>query len=95
MLFAESTKLDRDIKTLCTAMVTNHKEAVTIKEKMALSIAMPELPDNKISKTFDHDIASRIIDSMRAGLRNTTFGNIAEKPNLQIITNVQGVSRCW
>ena len=26
MLFSESTKLDIDIKTLCTVMVNNHKE---------------------------------------------------------------------
>ena len=73
-----------DIKTLYTVMVTNHKEAVAMKEKMELSIAMQEMPvaDSKISKTFDHDIANRMIDSMRAGLRNATFGNIAEKTQL-------------
>jgi hypothetical protein len=40
---------------------------------------MQEMADSKISKTFDHDIANRMLDSMRAGLRNATFGNIAEK----------------
>ena len=65
MLFSESTKLDMDIKTLCTVMVTYHKEAVPMKEKMELSIAMQEMADSKISKTFDHDIANRMIDSMR------------------------------
>ena len=71
-----------DIKTLCTVMVTNHKEVVAMKEKMDLSIAMQEMADSKISKTFDHDIANRMIDSMRACLRNATFGNIAEKTQL-------------
>ncbi len=71
-----------DIKTLCPVMVTNRTKAATVKEKMELSIAMQELADNRISKSVDHDIANRIIDSMRAGLRNTTFGNIAEKAQL-------------
>ncbi len=46
---------------MCTAsvMVTNNYEAVTMKEKMELSIVMQELADNKISKTFDHDIAKQ------------------------------------
>jgi hypothetical protein len=34
MLLSESTKLDMDIKTLCTVMVTDHKEAVAMKEKI-------------------------------------------------------------
>jgi hypothetical protein len=50
-----------------------------MKEKI---IAMQELADNKISETFDHDIANRKIDLMRAGLSNTTFGNIDEKTQL-------------
>ncbi len=52
-----------NIKTLCTVMITIHKEAVAMKEKMQLSFAMQELADNKIPKTFDHAIANRIIDS--------------------------------
>ena len=82
-----------DIKTLCTVMVTNHKEAVAMKEKMELSIAMQEMADSKISKTFDHDIANRMIDSMRSGLRNATFGNIAEKTQLAEILQTYKTSR--
>jgi hypothetical protein len=52
MLFSKSTKLDVDIKTLCTVMVTNHKEAVAMKEKMELSIAMQEMADSKIFKAL-------------------------------------------
>jgi hypothetical protein len=93
MLLSESTKLDMDIKTMCNVMVTNYYEAVTMKEKMELSIVMQELADNKISKTFDHDIATRIIDSMLARLRNTTFGNIAEKTQLAEILQTYRTSR--
>ncbi len=46
MLFSESTNLDMEIKTLCTVMVTNHKEAVAMREDMELSIAMQEMADN-------------------------------------------------
>jgi hypothetical protein len=81
-MFSESTKLDMDIKTLCAVMVTNHKEADAMKEKMELSIAMQEMADSKISKTFDHGTTNRMIDSMWSGLRNATFGNIAEKTQL-------------
>ena len=50
-----------------------------MKQKLELSIAMLELADNKISKTrtHDHDIANRMIDSFRTGLRNVAFQNIA------------------
>jgi hypothetical protein len=41
VLFSESTKLDIDVKTLSTVMVTNHKDAVAMKEKMEFSIAVP------------------------------------------------------
>ncbi len=66
MLFSESTKLDMDIRTLCTVMVT---------------------------KAFDHDIANRMIDSMRSGLRNATFGNVVEKTQLAEILQTYKTSR--
>jgi hypothetical protein len=69
-------------------MVTNHKDAVAMKEKMELSIAMHEMADSKISKTFDHDIANRMIDSMRSVLRNVTFGNIAEKTQVTQLAEI-------
>ena len=46
---------------------------------------MLELADNKISKTHDHDLANRIIDSFRAGLRTAGFQNIAEKNELATV----------
>ncbi len=57
MLFSESTKLDMesiimDIKTLCTVMVTNHKDAVAMKEKMESSPAMQEMADSKNFQEF-------------------------------------------
>jgi hypothetical protein len=78
---------------LCTLMLTNHKEAVAMKEKMELSIAMQEMADSIISKTFDHDIANRMIDSLRSGLRNATFGNIAKKTQLAEILQTYKTSR--
>jgi hypothetical protein len=93
MLFSESTKLDMDKKTLCTVIVTNHKEAVSMKEKMELSIAMQEMADSKISKTLHHDIANRMIDSMLSGLCNATFGNIAKKTQLAEISQTYKTSR--
>ncbi len=62
---------------------------------MELSIAMQEMPvaDSKISKTFDHDIANRMIDSMLEGLCKATFGNIAEKTQLAEILQTYKTSR--
>ena len=53
-----------------------------MKDKLELSIAILELADKKISKTHDHDIANRMVDSFWAGLRNALFENIAEKNEL-------------
>ncbi len=64
-----------------------------MKEKMELSIAMQEMADSKISKTFDHDIANRTIDSMLSGLHTDTFGNIAEKTQLAEILQTYRTSR--
>ncbi len=64
-----------------------------MKEKMELPIAMQEMADSKISKTFDHDIANRMIDSMLSGLRNATFGNITEKTQLAEILQTYKTSR--
>jgi hypothetical protein len=77
--------IDADIKTNCSVVVRNHQEALSMKEKLELSIAMLELADNKISQTHDHDTANRIIDSYRAGLRTAVFQNIAEKNELAAV----------
>jgi hypothetical protein len=39
-----------------------------MKKILELLIAMKELGDNKISKTYKHDIATQIIDSSRAAI---------------------------
>jgi hypothetical protein len=83
----------RKIKTNCTVVVRNHKEALSTKEKLELLIAMLELADNKISKTHDHDTANRIIDSYRAGLRNAEFQNIAEKNELAAVLQTYKAAR--
>jgi hypothetical protein len=36
-----------------------------MKDKLELMISIQELADNKLSKHYDHDIASQIIDSAR------------------------------
>ena len=74
--------IDADIKMICSFVVRSHQDALNMKEKLELSIAMLELAGNKISKTHDHDIANRFIDSFRAGLRTAVFQNIAEKNKL-------------
>ena len=71
--------VDADIKTNCSSVLRNHQDALNTREKLELSIAILELADNKISKTHDHDIANRIIDSFQAGLRTEVFQNITEK----------------
>ena len=78
LLFQIMPVIDADIETICSTIVRGHQEALDMKQKLELSIAMLELADNKISKTHDHDIANRIIDSFRAGLRNAAFQNIAD-----------------
>ena len=51
------------------------------KEKLELYLALQELADNKLSKTFDHEISNRVIDSssMWAGLCTPIFANITDK----------------
>ncbi len=66
------------MKSTSSTLVTCHPEALAMKEKIELLFAMQELADNKLSKDHDHDIASRIIDSARIGLRKANFLNIAE-----------------
>ena len=56
---------DVDIKTICSSVVQSHQDALNMKEKLELSMAMIELADNKIPKTHDHDITNRMIDSDR------------------------------
>ena len=93
LLFQELPEIDEEIKTICTTVVRSHREAVEMKDKLELSIAMLELADNKVSNTFDHDIANRIIDSYRAGLRKAEFENIAEKNELATILQTYKMSR--
>ena len=92
-LFANLSIIDAEIKTNCTVVVRNHQEALSMKEKLELLIAMLELADNKISKTHDHDTANRIIDSYRAGLRNAEFQNIAEKNELASVLQTYKAAR--
>ena len=77
ILFQSKPMIDAEIKTICSTMVQTHQQALDMKQKLELSIAMLEQADNKITKTHDQDIANRIIDSFRAGLRNAAFQNIA------------------
>jgi hypothetical protein len=50
-----------------------------MQENLELSIAMKEFVDNKFTMSSDHEIACRIIESMREGLRTATFANLGEK----------------
>ena len=84
LLFQSMSVIDADIKTICSSVVRSHQDALNMK-KLELSIAMLELADNKISKTHDHDLANRIIDSFRAGLRTAVFQNITEKNELATV----------
>ena len=56
-----------------------------MKDKLELSLAMLELACNNTSKYQDDEIANRIIDSFRAGLRTAVFENIAEKNELATV----------
>ncbi len=51
---------------------------IAMKESLELSIAMKELADNKLTMNSVHDIACRIIESMREDLRTATFANIGD-----------------
>ena len=64
-----------------------------MEDKLELSTAMLELADNKVSKTFDHAIANRTIDSYRAGLRKAEFENIADKNELATVLQTYKMSR--
>ena len=79
LLFQDLPVIDAEIKTICTTVARSHQEALNMKDKLELSIAMLELADNKMSKTHDHDIANRIIGSFRVGLRTAVFENICRK----------------
>jgi hypothetical protein len=93
LLFSNMSIIDADIKSSCSIVVRNHQEALSMKEKLELSIAMLELADNKISKTHDHDTANRIIDAYRSGLRTAVFQNIAEKNELAAVLQTYKASR--
>ena len=54
---------------------------------------MIELAGNTISKTHDHDIVNRIIDSFRDGLRTAVFQKIAEKNELAAVLQTYKVAR--
>ena len=58
LLFQDLPVIDAEIKTICTTVVRSHQEALNMKDKLELSIAMLELVDNKMSNTHDHDIAT-------------------------------------
>ena len=51
LLFQSKPMIDADIKTICSTMVQTHQEALDMKQKLELSIAMLEQADNKITKT--------------------------------------------
>ena len=85
LLFQERSALDEEIKTICSTVVRNYQEALNMKEKLELSLAMLELASNNTSKYQDEEISSRIIDSFRAGLRKAEFENIVEKNELAMV----------
>ena len=93
LLFQELSEIDAEVKTTCMTVVRSHKEAVAMKDSLELSIAMLELADNKVSKTFDHDTANRIIDSYRAGLRKAEFENVTVKNELATMLQTYKMSR--
>jgi hypothetical protein len=47
-MFQNLPVIDSDIKIACSTIVTCHLEALAMKEKLDLLIAMQELADNKI-----------------------------------------------
>ena len=51
------------------------------------------LVDNKLSKSYDHDIASRIIDSMRAEHRISVCPNVADKSDVESISELCKMER--
>ena len=85
--------IDADIKIICSAAVRSHQDALIMNEKLELSIAVIDLADNKIPKTHDHDIANRIVDSFRSGLRTAVFQNIAEKNELAAVLQMYKAAR--
>ena len=87
--------IDADVKTTCSVVVLSHKEALNMKEKLELSIAMIKQADNKITKTHDHDTANRIIDSYRSGLRTALFQNIKEKNELEAVLQTYKAARAY
>ena len=85
LLFQERSALDEEIKTTCSTVVRNYQEALNMKEKLEVSLAMLELASNNTSKSQDNEISNRIIDSFRAGLRTAVFENIVEKNELATV----------
>ena len=51
LLFAESTKLDMEIKAQSCLMVTNQSEVIAMKEYLELSIATKDSVENKLTKS--------------------------------------------
>ena len=59
-------------------MVTNHKEAITMKDtsKLELFTAVQELADNNLSKTLGHDLENRLLGQERFFLKFSQFSKL-------------------
>ena len=78
MLFANTQKLEEKIKEFSGKMVTNHHEAMIMKEQLELGIAMSEMANNKFARASDHEIACRVVECGRNGYAKAKFVNACE-----------------
>ena len=78
MLFANTQTLEEKIKEFSGKMVTNHHEAMIMKEQLELGIAMSEMANNKFARASDHEIACRVVECGRNGYAKAKFVNACE-----------------
>ena len=78
MLFAHRQTLEEKIKECSSKIVTNHHEAVIMKESMELVIAMSDMANSNFARASDHDIACRIVECSRNGYAKAKFANARE-----------------
>jgi len=86
-MFADRQGIEEKIKLHSGQIVTNHHEAVVMKEKLELAIAMSEMANSSFTRASDHDIASRMVECFRGAFSKAQFANACE--SLQLATVLQ------
>ena len=75
LAFIQKAQIREKIRKITERLPTNRDDMIKVKELLLLNIAMLELAEPQLTKSFDHDIATMLIDSYHDQIGESSFTN--------------------